>query len=133
MTESLTKKTKVTPLKSDDTINIVKQVVLREREIQTRSSVLKGNKNFTHAINLAQQLVLKKEVPVTRPTTQKPGVNQPTAHKPSLAINNLAKSAATAKSQKLSSKDKIPLIIVPAAPTAKFTLYNIKQFLEDQK
>jgi parafibromin len=36
------------------------------------------------------------------------------------------------KNQKLSSKDKIPLIIVPAAPTAKFTLYNIKQFLEDQ-
>ncbi|KAG2225495.1 hypothetical protein INT45_010322 [Circinella minor] len=27
--------------------------------------------------------------------------------------------------------DKIPLIIVPAAPTAKFTLFNIKQFLEE--
>lgn len=127
--ESLTKKPKVTPLKSDDSLVIVKQVVLREREILTRSSVLKGNKNFTHAINLAQQLVLKKEVPVARPTTQKPGVNQTT--KP--AISNPAKTAAAVKSQKLSSKDKIPLIIVPAAPTAKFTLYNIKQFLEDQK
>ncbi|KAI8891287.1 RNA polymerase II accessory factor [Backusella circina FSU 941] len=40
---------------------------------------------------------------------------------------------AVVKGQKLSNKDRIPLIIVPAAPTAKFTLYNIKQFLEDQK
>lgn len=54
--------------------------------------------------------------------------------KPSSSIVKPAtKSAAiAAKGQKLSSKDKIPLIIVPAAPTAKFTLYNIKQFLEDQ-
>jgi parafibromin len=48
-------------------------------------------------------------------------------------LGSTAKSAAVAKGQKLSAKDKIPLIIVPAAPTAKFTLYNIKQFLEDQK
>ncbi|KAI7891633.1 RNA pol II accessory factor, Cdc73 family-domain-containing protein [Mucor mucedo] len=128
-TESSIKKAKVTPLKSDDSIFIVKQVVSREREILTLSSVLRGNKNFTHAINLAQQLVLKKEVPVARLNTQKSGL--PAAHKPSSAVP--AKSAAAVKSQKLSSKDKIPLIIVPAAPTAKFTLYNIKQFLEDQK
>ncbi|KAG0174378.1 hypothetical protein DFQ30_004691 [Apophysomyces sp. BC1015] len=31
------------------------------------------------------------------------------------------------------STNKIPLIIVPAAPTAKLTLYNIKQFLEEAK
>lgn len=49
------------------------------------------------------------------------------------SIKPTAKSATiAAKGQKLSSKDRIPLIIVPAAPTAKFTLYNIKQFLEDQ-
>jgi hypothetical protein len=53
------------------------------------------------------------------------------SHKPT-ATSAPAKSAAVSKS-KLSSKDRIPLIIVPAAPTAKFTLYNIKQFLEEQK
>lgn len=127
--ESSIKKAKVTPLKTDDSIHIVKQVVSREREILTRSSVLRGNKNFAHAINLAQQLVLKKEVPVARSNTQKPGSNP--AHKPTSVAP--AKSAVAVKSQRLSSKDKIPLIIVPAAPTAKFTLYNIKQFLEDQK
>lgn len=52
--------------------------------------------------------------------------------KPSNAAAKPTKSAIVAKGQKLSSKDKIPLIIVPAAPTAKFTLYNIKKFLEDQ-
>lgn len=128
-------------------------MVLREREIMTRSSVLRGNKNFTHAINLAQQLVLKKEIPNARPIhAQKPGGNynhyilfilsylivylfsasQTSGHKSVAATSSSSKSAAV-KSQKLSSKDKIPLIIVPAAPTAKFTLYNIKQFLEDQK
>ncbi|GAA5813941.1 hypothetical protein MFLAVUS_007431 [Mucor flavus] len=132
--ETSTKKPKVTPLKSDDSVIIVKQVVLREREIMTRSSVLRGNKNFTHAINLAQQLVLKKEIPNARPIhAQKPGASQASGHKSVAATSNSSKSAAAVKSQKLSSKDKIPLIIVPAAPTAKFTLYNIKQFLEDQK
>ncbi|KAI9354483.1 RNA pol II accessory factor, Cdc73 family-domain-containing protein [Pilaira anomala] len=130
-TETSTKKPKVTPIKSDDSIAIVKQVIVREREIVTRSSVLRGNKNFTHAINLAQQLVLKKEIPNTRSAhAQKPGAST-SGHKLAAVTSN--KSAAAVKSQKLSSKDKIPLIIVPAAPTAKFTLYNIKQFLEDQK
>lgn len=63
MEETSIKKQKVTPLKSDDSIKLVKEVLSREREIMTRSSVLKGSKNFTHAINLAKQLVLGKEVP----------------------------------------------------------------------
>lgn len=76
MTESSTKKPKVAPLVSDDSLLTVKQVESREREILTRSSVLKGTKNFTHAINLAKQLVLGKEVPAAangRPSSQKPG------------------------------------------------------------
>lgn len=84
MTESSTKKPKVAPLVSDDSLLTVKQVEAREREIQTRSSVLKGTKNFTHAINLAKQLVLGKDVPASasasaaatangRPSSQKPG------------------------------------------------------------
>lgn len=74
-TETSVKKQKVTPLKSDDSIKTVKEVLAREREIVTRSSVLKGTKNFTHAINLARQLVLGKDVaPTGRPgATQKSG------------------------------------------------------------
>lgn len=76
MTESSTKKPKVAPLVSDDSLITVKQVESREREIMTRSSVLKGTKNFTHAINLAKQLVLGKEVPIVNgrsSSSQKPG------------------------------------------------------------
>ncbi|CEG75961.1 hypothetical protein RMATCC62417_10925 [Rhizopus microsporus] len=134
-TETSTKKAKTAPLKSEDSIKAVKQVISREREIVTRSSILKGTKNFTHAINLAKQLVLGKEVPVNgRPNaTSKPGASQPSSANPSKNGTKPTTGATTAtKNQKLSSKDKIPLIIVPAAPTAKFTLYNIKQFLEDQ-
>ena len=114
----------------------VKAVEAREREIMTRSSVLKGTKNFNHAINLARQLVLGKDLPFT--ANGRPGTNsssnpqKPSSNKPTTALTQ-AKIAANAAKSKLSSKDRIPLIIVPAAPTAKFTLYNIKQFLEDQK
>ncbi|CAO3633497.1 unnamed protein product [Mucor hiemalis] len=106
LTESSTKKPKVAPLVSNDSLLTVKQV------------------EFVN-------LVLGKEVPAAangRPSSQKPGAPQ---SKPATA-STPAKSAIVSKS-KLSSKDRIPLIIVPAAPTAKFTLYNIKQFLEDQK
>ncbi|CAO3700655.1 unnamed protein product [Rhizopus stolonifer] len=121
-----------------NSIQSVKQVVHRERETITQTSILKGTKNFTHAINLAKQLVFGKEVPSAngRPNTAlKSGAPQSSS---SANNKNATKTAPTAtnaavKVQKLSNKDKIPLIIVPAAPTAKFTLYNIKQFLEDQK
>ncbi|RCH81079.1 hypothetical protein CU098_007377, partial [Rhizopus stolonifer] len=136
-TEIVNKKAKTLPLKSEDSIQSVKQVVHRERETITQTSILKGTKNFTHAINLAKQLVFGKEVPSAngRPNTAlKPGAPQSSS---STNNKNATKTAPTAtnaavKVQKLSNKDKIPLIIVPAAPTAKFTLYNIKQFLEDQ-
>ncbi|KAG2199841.1 hypothetical protein INT46_002725 [Mucor plumbeus] len=134
MEETSIKKQKVTPLKSDDSIKLVKEVLAREREIMTRSSVLKGSKNFTHAINLAKQLVLGKEIPPAGRSNPSQKSAQPglSGQKPPNAAAKPLKSAIAAKGQKLSSKDKIPLIIVPAAPTAKFTLYNIKKFLEDQ-
>ncbi|KAI8986447.1 RNA pol II accessory factor, Cdc73 family-domain-containing protein [Pilobolus umbonatus] len=142
LTESANKKMKVTPHKTDESVKKVKQVLLREREIMTRNSELSGTKNFTIAINLAKQLVLGKPVPVPgRPTLSAKPASQsnPSMHKfnnpngsSSKFIPSVTPTAASIKNQKLSPKDKIPLIIVPASPTAKFTLYNIKQFLEDQ-
>lgn len=127
--ESTTKKPKVTPTKpDDDSLKIVKAVIARERETLTRSSVMKGTKNFTNTIDLAKRLVLGKEVPSR---TSKTGATL--SKQPSSAAKPTSKAAVAAKTQKLSSKDRIPLIIVPAAPTAKFTLYNIKQFLEEQR
>ncbi|KAG1147881.1 hypothetical protein G6F37_003714 [Rhizopus arrhizus] len=133
--EITNKKAKTAPLKSEDSIKSVKQVISRERETVTQTSILKGTKNFTHAINLAKQLVFGKEVPANGRlnTSSKSGVSQtnPSSTHKANGAKPVATSAAV-KAQKLSNKDKIPLIIVPAAPTAKFTLYNIKQFLEDQ-
>lgn len=73
--ETSTKKPKISPIKSDDSMRIVKEVLARERETVTRSSVLQGTKNFTHAINLAKQLVLGKDIPSTSRSgaTQKSG------------------------------------------------------------
>lgn len=89
--ESSAKKTKVTPQRVDETLPIVKEVLAREREIVTRSSVLKGTKNFTHAINLAKQLVLGKEVPVINGRSgnqQKPGGKLKSLHTLKLCISD---------------------------------------------
>ncbi|KAI8147021.1 RNA pol II accessory factor, Cdc73 family-domain-containing protein [Fennellomyces sp. T-0311] len=98
------KKVKLFDTKSEE---IVKKQRTRELPSQTRTGVMRGSKDFTYAITLVQTVMNGKDGRL-----------------------NTAQPKSSAKS-KLSSKDKIPLIIVPAAPTAKFTLFNIKQFLED--
>jgi parafibromin len=126
------KKQKTAPVKKEESLGIVKEVEQRERELKTYESILKSSKNFSHAIGLAKTLVLGKEAP--------PPAGGRSAQPAKSAVSSQQqqqqqqqKVPAAVKGQKLSIKDRTPLIIVPAAPTAKFTLYNIKQFLEDQK
>ncbi|KAI8979200.1 RNA pol II accessory factor, Cdc73 family-domain-containing protein [Mycotypha africana] len=141
-TETVAKKTKLAPLQSDDTLQIVKGVMTRERQIATRTSILKSSKNFNFAITLTKQLMFGKDTATTNvgsktgPSNNKlPPSTAAAAAAATKPITSAihAKAAAAEKVKKLSSKDKIPIIIVPAAPTAKLNLYNIKQFLEDQK
>ncbi|KAI7865733.1 RNA pol II accessory factor, Cdc73 family-domain-containing protein [Spinellus fusiger] len=116
-----------------DDEEFVRKVAARERECTTRSSILKGKKNFDHVVTLAQTLILGKEVPHANPAASvKPGARSSTASSLTKISLPAKVSGTHARNAKLSSKDKIPIIIVPAAPTAKFTLFNIKQFLEDQ-
>ncbi|KAL0083570.1 RNA pol II accessory factor, Cdc73 family-domain-containing protein [Phycomyces blakesleeanus] len=121
-------------MRAIDDEEFVKKVVARERECVTRSSILRGKKNFDHVVILAQTLILGKEpVHPNSVGSAKPGarlVSQPSAISKIPVPTKL--NSIRAKGAKLSSRDKIPIIIVPAAPTAKFTLFNIKQFLEDQ-
>ncbi|RUS31103.1 RNA pol II accessory factor, Cdc73 family-domain-containing protein [Jimgerdemannia flammicorona] len=90
--------------------------------------------SFTHLIKLADDLVLKK----TQTTTTIKGKERPTG---AAATSSSAAKTAAGKHQSssgvrparpLSREARIPIIIVPAAATAMLTLYNIKQFLEDQ-
>ncbi|KAI9498791.1 RNA pol II accessory factor, Cdc73 family-domain-containing protein [Zychaea mexicana] len=102
--EAVKKKVKIFDVKTEET---VKKIRTREVPSQTRTTVMRGTKDFTYVISMVQSVMYGKDGRL-----------------------NTGQSKSTNKA-KLSSKDKIPLIIVPAAPTAKFTLFNIKQFLED--
>ncbi|KAI7886449.1 CDC73-domain-containing protein [Lichtheimia hyalospora FSU 10163] len=95
-------------VKFDDKRSHVSIEKLREREkvLQSSSSILQGDKDFYTIVK------------AMNPTFGKNG-----------ASSTIQKSSS--KPSKPTSKDRIPIIIVPAAPTAKFTLFNIKQFLEN--
>ncbi|KAI8388093.1 RNA pol II accessory factor, Cdc73 family-domain-containing protein [Radiomyces spectabilis] len=123
------KKAKVAPLKAHD--DLVKEVLGRERELVTRSSILRGTKNFENAAILVSKLVLNKDIAPRSSTMGKPGAAPLSSQRPTMPSRST--SSSHNKAHKLSKQDKIPLIIVPAAVTAKFTLYNIKQFLENQQ
>ncbi|KAF7732025.1 accessory factor associated with RNA polymerase II [Apophysomyces ossiformis] len=110
------KKGKTTTSKADDAA-FVKGVLAIERVLKTKESVMRGTRDFSSAIALTQKLLFGKGVGRSSSKSgSRHSSSQPSQH-----------------TTKLSSKDKIPLIIVPAAPTAKLTLYNIKQFLEESK
>ncbi|KAI9316072.1 RNA pol II accessory factor, Cdc73 family-domain-containing protein [Dichotomocladium elegans] len=94
-------------LKLDNTSHVViDKLRERERVIPSQQLVLQGGKDF---------LAIVKAIKAN-------GTKSSSGH---------AGSQRHAKSSKSSSKDRIPIIIVPAAPTSKFTLFNIKQFLEN--
>ncbi|KAL1932004.1 hypothetical protein VTP01DRAFT_9060 [Rhizomucor pusillus] len=90
---------------SEETINRVREMQLPVKGF-SRDDVMRGRKSFEKFIDYAD-LVLKGKGPVEQ--TQE----KDKAHIP--------------------KKDRIPIIIVPAAPTSKITLHNIKHYLEDSE
>ncbi|KAI8064618.1 RNA pol II accessory factor, Cdc73 family-domain-containing protein [Gongronella butleri] len=98
-----------------DTKDIVNRITAREHELETRNSILQGSKAFEKLGEQVKVLLFNKS------SRHHASQNDATTQQPS--------SRAT----KLSSEDKIPIIIVPAAPTAKLNLFNIKEFLQNEK
>ncbi|KAI9278285.1 RNA polymerase II accessory factor [Phascolomyces articulosus] len=88
---------------------IVKKQRTREIPTETSTNVLHGTKDFAYAIDMAESILIRNDD----------------------TLNEVDPSMSVEKQQLSTRKDKIPLIIVPSAPTAKITLFNVKKFLEN--
>ncbi|ORX43559.1 CDC73-domain-containing protein [Hesseltinella vesiculosa] len=99
---------------AQDTKERVDRIIKREHELESRSSVLQGTKSFEKLSELVKSLLFSK-------SSNRLGKQQQAAQPISSRHHN-----------KFSSEDKIPIIIVPAAPTAKLNLFNIKEFLQNE-
>jgi parafibromin len=118
------KRVKIAPTaKDNDNIDFVKKVISQERQIKTKITVMKGAKNFE-----------KLPATIGNILSGKGDANKPAvAAKPSSQPSKAASQTVHGKSKPMGRESKIPIMIVPAAPTAMLTLFNIKQFLEGQE
>ncbi|CAO3650526.1 unnamed protein product [Cunninghamella echinulata] len=95
---------------SHDNKEFLKRIKTQEKEFINRTTILQGSKSFEKLGDQVKSILYSKE-------------NDKSANKSKSQPNN----------KKLSAEDKIPIIIVPAAPTSKLNLYNIKDFLQNEK
>ncbi|KAG0368080.1 RNA pol II accessory factor, Cdc73 family-domain-containing protein [Gamsiella multidivaricata] len=134
-------KTSIQPGHGDEN-EILRLIISKERLARTTASVLRGNKSFANIQKLGAAILLKSKSKDGKSTAAKPDSRQPGAvvatsalsSRPGSAPNASTPRSATSSSQSKSksSSSRIPIIIIPAAVTSMLTMYNIKQFLEDQ-
>ncbi|KAF9918626.1 accessory factor associated with RNA polymerase II [Lobosporangium transversale] len=113
---------------------VLRMTIMRERLARTTASVLRGNKNKSK----------DEKAPTKKPDPKQSG----SATLPSSSSRTVSTAGVTAsrsgtgsssqnkskscKTWSLGTSSRIPIIIVPAAMTSMLTMYNVKQFLEDQ-
>ncbi|ORZ17662.1 RNA pol II accessory factor, Cdc73 family-domain-containing protein [Absidia repens] len=110
--------------KDDITKAAVKRTIAHERELETRTSVLQGSKSFDKLGEMVKATLFASTHGHSKPAS---GLGRSHQTNSSTAAHD-----KNGKQAKLSVEDKIPIIIVPAAPTAKLNLYNIKDFLQNE-
>ncbi|KAJ1954645.1 accessory factor associated with RNA polymerase II, partial [Linderina pennispora] len=93
--------------------DLARDIIRRERLIVTTSSALSSNKSFARVPDLIKEVFPSKQL----------GVN---------GAGSKSHSAGTRK-HGASRKRRDPIIVVPAATTAMFNMYNIKDLLQDHK
>ncbi|KAF9426658.1 accessory factor associated with RNA polymerase II [Podila epigama] len=139
------KKQKISSLTTHgDENEVLRQIISKERLARTTASVLRGNKSFANIQKIGIGILLKSKskddkAPVKKPHDQRPPTAQTstTGARPSAApadprSGSQLQRSSSAGGKPRSSASRIPIIIIPAAVTSMITMYNIKQFLEDQ-
>ncbi|GAB5590812.1 accessory factor associated with RNA polymerase II [Umbelopsis nana] len=120
------KRVKMAPTAKDsDNVDFVKKVLAQERQIKTKITILRGIKNFEKLPSTVAN-ILSGKVDANKAAAA-------ATAKPSSQPAKSAPAAVKGKSKPMGRESKIPIMIVPAAPTAMLTLFNIKQFLEGQE
>ncbi|KAG0255787.1 accessory factor associated with RNA polymerase II [Mortierella polycephala] len=128
------------PSAHGDESEVLRQIISKERLARTTASVLRGNKSFANIQKLGIDILLKSKFKDEKSSAKRPDARQPAGvPAPSSRLSTTPGTQAPrsstnslSQSRSASSSSRIPIIIIPAAVTSMLTMYNIKQFLEDQ-
>ncbi|KAJ3158962.1 accessory factor associated with RNA polymerase II [Geranomyces michiganensis] len=115
-------------------VAFVKEVKARERIVSndygTTSLRVSTKQTFTSLIELAKKRMTEKHR--KGPAQAGPGRGQPDSRRPNPTQGARVQPQTKPSSRhKASSESRIPIIIVPSVPTARLTLWNVKQFLAE--
>ncbi|KAF9575108.1 accessory factor associated with RNA polymerase II [Mortierella alpina] len=124
-----------------DASEVLEIIRSKERLARTTASVLRGNKSFANIQKLGIGILLKSKSKDEKTAAKKSDPRQAGATAPPSTSSRPSSTPSSANQRpssnpssqiKSRSSSRIPIIIIPAAITSMLTMYNIKQFLEDQ-
>ncbi|KAF9582829.1 accessory factor associated with RNA polymerase II, partial [Lunasporangiospora selenospora] len=126
-----------------DENEVLRLIISRERLARTTATVLRGNKqSFANIQKIGIGILLKsksKDDKAAAAAAKKSDPRQSGAAVPSTTSSSrtapstsVSRPIATPSQSKGKSSSRIPIIIIPAAITSMITMFNIKQFLEEQ-
>ncbi|KAJ2809798.1 accessory factor associated with RNA polymerase II [Coemansia furcata] len=105
--------------------DIARDIMRRERVLITSSTVLSSNKSFARVPELAKALFPSKPGAVAKGAVA--------SGKPAADISASGQASAASRRSTQHRKRRNPIIVVPAATTSMFTMYNIKSLLQDHQ
>ncbi|KAK3827840.1 MAG: RNA pol II accessory factor, Cdc73 family-domain-containing protein [Benniella sp.] len=119
-----------------DDNEMVRLIISRERLARTTASILRGKKSFANIQKIGASILLKskskdEKTPAKKPDQRQPGA-VPSSSSSSSRPGTTPAATSSASQNKSRSSSRTPIIIVPAALTSMLTMFNAKQFLEDQ-
>ncbi|KAF9379573.1 accessory factor associated with RNA polymerase II [Podila verticillata] len=144
--DEASKKQKITTMTTHgDENEVLRQIISKERLARTTASVLRGNKSFANIQKIGIGLLLKSKPKDDKAAAKKPQEQRPStapsapgarpagsSADPRSSSQAQRPSSGASSSRPKSSSSRVPIIIIPAAITSMITMYNIKQFLEEQ-
>ncbi|KAG0337522.1 accessory factor associated with RNA polymerase II [Podila horticola] len=143
--DEASKKQKITSMTTHgDENEVLRQIISKERLAKTTASVLRGNKSFANIQKIGIGILLKSKPKDDKAATKKPQDRPSTAQLSGSGARPAGSSSDPrsnpqhqrpppgSSSNKPKSSSRVPIIIIPAAVTSMITMYNIKQFLEEQ-
>jgi parafibromin len=107
-------------------LQVVPSKKVKARPARAKDAVFASGKDFTLVLNVAKETFKDLEEPTGNPPpTSKHSVSLieqiASANKPQIPVK---------RSEPETGRNFSPIIVVPAAPTAVLTMYNVQQFLE---
>ena len=120
-------------------ISASKGLSMTAKEARARDASLTSSKDFSKVLELAKEVYKSLDSANTNSTAAKPLPPPPQQQQqPVSLIEQIASANRPVSSQRLEpepvmerQKNYIPIIIVPAAPTATLTMHNVASFLVD--